>query len=162
MNLRMAISAMPSADRSEFTARSVRGFGSTAPTTTSTINWHFLKRVTKLSEEQLGALVQKLGQRSEPVKKELVPAPQWRYPATAKAVPHPGPHRGAAEDREKLDHALPFVRRGGPGPEAATTWRSRSTNRRSTSAGPGCTKEMIRSALGCPIPERREAIYAAG
>ena len=37
----------------------------------------FLKRVTKLSEERLGALVQKLGQRSEPVKKEFAPAPQW-------------------------------------------------------------------------------------
>jgi hypothetical protein len=38
----------------------------------------FLKRVTKLSEEHLGALVQKLGQRSEPVKKEFAPVPEWR------------------------------------------------------------------------------------
>jgi hypothetical protein len=24
----------------------------------------------------------------------------------------------------------------------------------------GCTKEMIRASLGCPIPERREGAYA--
>ena len=40
----------------------------------------FLKRVTKLSEEQLGALLQKLGQPSEGEKKEIKPTPRWQYP----------------------------------------------------------------------------------
>src|SRR6267154_832992 len=26
----------------------------------------------------------------------------------------------------------------------------------------GCSKEMIRAALGCPIPEKRESAYAVG
>src|SRR5277367_5132142 len=41
----------------------------------------FLKRVGKLSEEQLDALLQKLGQHGEPEKKERAPAPRWQYPA---------------------------------------------------------------------------------
>jgi len=40
--------------------------------------------VTKLSEERLTALLQKLGQRSEPEKREVTPVPLWQYPAQQK------------------------------------------------------------------------------
>src|SRR6202161_1077417 len=41
----------------------------------------FLKRVTKLSESHSGALLQKLGQRSEPTKTEFAHVPRWPYVA---------------------------------------------------------------------------------
>jgi hypothetical protein len=72
----------------------------------------FLKRVTKLSEEQLGALLQKLGQPSEGEKKEIKPAPRWQYPAQQRQF-HILDHSRCGGRREELDHAMPFVRRGG-------------------------------------------------
>ena len=77
----------------------------------------FLKRVGKLSEEQLDALLQKLGQRRQPEKKEPVAGAALAISGTAKTVSNPGPHSGAAEDREELDCAMSFVRRGGSRPE---------------------------------------------
>jgi len=121
----------------------------------------FLKRMTKLSEEHLSALIQKLGQRSEPVKKEFAPAPQWRYPATQKQF-------------YILDH-IEVRRKTGRNwitrcPSCAASGRDRSGDNLAISVDEpqkyicwaGCSKEMIRAALGCPIPERREAVYAIG
>jgi hypothetical protein len=117
--------------------------------------------VTKLSEEHLSALVQKLGQRSEPVKKEFAPASQWRYPTTQRQfyiLNH-------IEVRRKTGRN--WIARC---PSCAASGRDRSGDNLAISVDEpqkyicwaGCSKEMIRAALGCPIPESREAVYAAG
>ena len=120
----------------------------------------FLKRVGKLSGEQLDALLQKLGQRREPEKKELVPAPRWQYPAQRRQF-HILDH---IQVRRKIGRN--WIARC---PSCAAGDRDRSGDNLAISVDEpqkyicwaGCTKEMIRSALGCPIPERREALYAA-
>ena len=96
----------------------------------------FLKRVAKLSENHLGALLQKLGQRSDPTKKELTHVPRWPYLASQRQF-------------HILDHIEVRRKRGGTGlrdvlraldrveTEAATIWRYRLTNHKSTSVGPG-------------------------
>ena len=73
----------------------------------------FLKRVGKLSEEQLDALLQKLGQRSEPEEEGTRVGAALAIPGTTQTVSHPGSHSGAAEDREELDCTMSFVRRRG-------------------------------------------------
>jgi hypothetical protein len=121
----------------------------------------FLKRVTKLSEERLSALLQKLGQRGEPAKTESTPAPRWQYPAQQRQF-------------HILDH-IEVRRKAGRNwiarcPSCAASGRDRSGDNLAISVDEpqkyicwaGCSKEMIRAALGCPIPEKREAEYAAG
>ena len=121
----------------------------------------FLKRVTKLSEQHLSALIQKLGQPSDSVKRELTPAPRWQYPAQQRQF-------------HILDH-VEVRRKAGRNwitrcPSCASSGRDRSGDNLAISVDEpqkyicwaGCSKEMIRSAVGCPIPERREMIYAAG
>jgi hypothetical protein len=121
----------------------------------------FLKRVTKLSEEQLGALLQKLGQPSEGEKKETKPTPRWQYPAQQKQF-------------HILDH-LQVRRKTGRNwitrcPSCAVAGRDKSGDNLAISVDEpqkyicwaGCSKEMIRAALGCPIPEKRESAYAVG
>ena len=100
----------------------------------------FLKRVGKLSEEQLDALLQKLGQRREPEKKEVVPAPRWQYPAPRRQF-HILDH---IQVRRKIGRN--WIARC---PSCAARDRDRSgdnlaislTNRRSTSAGPVAPKK---------------------
>ena len=74
----------------------------------------FLKRVTKLSEQHLSALLQKLGQRSDSGEEGVNAGATVAVPGTAKAVSHPGPHRGAAKGRKELDYTMSFVRLVGP------------------------------------------------
>ena len=115
----------------------------------------FLKRVTKLSEEQLGVLLQKLGQ------KEIKPTPRWQYPA-----------------QQRQFHILDHLQvRGKTGrnwitrcPSCAAAGRDKSGDNLAISVDEpqkyicwaGCSKEMIRAALGCPIAEKRESAYAVG
>jgi hypothetical protein len=121
----------------------------------------FLKRVGKLSQEQLDAMLQKLGQRLEAEKKEVAPAPRWQFPAQRRRF-------------QILDH-IQVRRKIGRNwiarcPSCAAADRDRSGDNLAISVDEpqkyicwaGCTKEMIRSALGCPIPERKEATYATG
>jgi hypothetical protein len=120
----------------------------------------FLKRVTKLSEEHMNALLQKLGQRSEPEKREVTLAPRWQYPAQQRQF-------------HILDH-IEVRRKTGRNwiarcPSCAASGRDRSADNLAISVDEpqkyicwaGCSKEMIRAALGCPIPEKRAAVYAA-
>jgi len=121
----------------------------------------FLKRVGKLSEEQLDALLQKLGQRREPEKKEPVPAPRWQYPAPRRKF-HILDH---VQVRRKIGRN--WIARC---PSCAAADRDRSGDNLAVSVDEpqkyicwaGCTKEMIRAVLGWPNPERREALYSAG
>jgi hypothetical protein len=121
----------------------------------------FLKRVTKLSEQHLNALIRKLGQPSDSVKRELTPAPRWQYPAQQRQF-------------HILDH-VEVRRKAGRNwitrcPSCASSSRDRSGDNLAISVDEpqkyicwaGCSKEMIRAALGCPIPKRREMVYAAG
>ena len=121
----------------------------------------FLKRVTKLSEQHLNALIQKLGQPSDSVKRELTPAPRWQYPAQQRRF-------------HILDH-VDVRRKAGRNwitrcPSCASSGRDRSGDNLAISVDEpqkyicwaGCSKEMIRAAVGCPIRERREMVYAAG
>ena len=116
----------------------------------------FLKRVTKLSEEQLGVLLQKLGQPSEEEKKEIKPTPRWQYPAQQRQF-------------HILDH-LQVRRKTGRNwitrcPSCAAAGRDKSGDNLAISVDEpqkyicwaGCTKEMIREAFGCLIRERRYA-----
>ena len=119
------------------------------------------KRVTKLTEEQLGVLLQKLGQPSEAEKKEIKPTPRWQYPAQQRQF-------------HILDH-LQVRRKTGRNwitrcPSCAAAGRDKSGDNLAISVDEpqkyicwaGCNKEMIRAALGCPIPEKRESAYAVG
>jgi hypothetical protein len=121
----------------------------------------FLNRVTKLSEQHLSALIQKLGQPGDSVKRELTPAPRWQYPTQQRQF-------------HILDH-VEVRRKAGRNwitrcPSCASSGRDRSGDNLAISVDErqkyicwaGCSKEMIRAALGCPIPERREMVYAAG
>ena len=121
----------------------------------------FLKRVTKLSEEQLAVLLQKLGQPTEPEKQERKAAPRWHYP-----IPQRQFHI--------LDHVQARRRTGRNWitrcPSCAAAGRDKSGDNLAISIDEpqkyicwaGCSKEMIRVALGCPIPEKRESAYAVG
>ena len=121
----------------------------------------FLKRVTKLSEEQLGVLLQKLGQPTEREKQEIKTAPRWNC-----SIPQRQFHI--------LDH-IQARRKTGRNwitrcPSCATAGRDKSGDNLAISIDEpqkyicwaGCSKEMIRVALGCPIPEKREGAYAVG
>ena len=120
----------------------------------------FLKRVTKLSELHLSALIQKLGQPSDSIRTELTPAPRWQYPAQQRQF-HILDH---VEVRRKVGRN--WITRC---PSCASAGRDRSGDNLAISVDEpqkyicwaGCSKEMIRTALGCPIPERREMVYAA-
>jgi hypothetical protein len=120
----------------------------------------FLKRVPKLSEEQLGVLLQKLG-RSVGEKEEIKPTPCWQYPAQQRQF-------------HILDH-LQARRKTGRNwitrcPSCAAAGRDKSGDNLAISVEEpqkyicwaGCSKEMIRAALGWPIPEKRESAYAVG
>src|ERR1700726_2690543 len=119
----------------------------------------FLKRVTKLSENHLGALLQKLGQRSEPTKREFTHVRRWPYLDNQRQF-HILDH---IEVRRKIGRN--WITRC---PSCAGSGRDRSGDNLAISVDEpqkyicwaGCTKEMIRAALGCPIPGRREVIYA--
>ena len=117
--------------------------------------------MTKLSEEQLGALLQKLGQPCEGEKREIKPTPRWQYPAQQRQF-------------HILDH-LQVRRKTGRNwitrcPSCAVAGRDKSGDNLAISVDEpqkyicwaGCSKEMIRAALGCPIPEKRESAYAVG
>ena len=101
----------------------------------------FLKRVRSFREEHLSALLQKLGQRSEPEKKELdagADAGSTRHSKgsfTSWTTSRCGGRSGGTGLRDVLRAPRRIET------EAATTWRSRLTNRRSTSAGPVAPKK---------------------
>ena len=98
----------------EFTARSARSvLVLRRRFTISTINWLSSKRVTKLSVDQLGALLQKLGQPSEGEKKEIKPTPRWQYPAQQRQFHILDHLQVRRKTGRKLDHAMPIMRRGG-------------------------------------------------
>lgn len=121
----------------------------------------FLKRVTKLSEEQLAVLLQKLGQPTEPEKQEIKAAPRWHN-----AIPQ--------RQFQILDHVQARRKTGRNWitrcPSCAAAGRDKSGDNLAISIDEpqkyicwaGCSKEMIRVALGCPIPEKRESAYAVG
>ena len=117
--------------------------------------------MTKLSEEQLGVLLRKLGTPSEGEKKEIKPTPRWQYPAQQRQF-------------LILDH-LQVRRKTGRNwitrcPSCAVAGRDKSGDNLAISIDEpqkyicwaGCSKEMIRAALGCPIPEKRESAHAVG
>ena len=121
----------------------------------------FLKRVTKLSEEQLAVLLQKLGQPTEREKPEIKAAPRWHY-----SIPQ--------RQFQILDHVQARRKTGRNWitrcPSCAAAGRDKSGDNLAISIDEpqkyicwaGCSKEMIRVALGCPIPEKRESAYAVG
>ena len=121
----------------------------------------FLKRVTKLSEDLLAALLQKLGQPAEPEKQEIKAAPRWQYPIPQRQF-------------QILDHVQARRKTGRNWitrcPSCAAAGRDKSGDNLAISIDEpqkyicwaGCSKEMIRVALGCPIPEKRESAYAVG
>lgn len=121
----------------------------------------FLKRVTKLSEEQLAVLLQKLGQPTEREKQEIKATPRWHYP-----IPRRQFHI--------LDHVQARRKTGRNWitrcPSCAAEGRDKSGDNLAISIDEpqkyicwaGCSKEMIRVALGCPIPEKRKSAYAVG
>jgi hypothetical protein len=119
----------------------------------------FLKNVKKLPEAHLESLVRKLGQPAEPVKPESKAIRHWRIP----------------EERHEfriLDHVEARRRIGrnwiARCPSCAASGHDRSGDNLAISVDEpqkyicwaGCTKEMIRASLGCPIPERKEGAYA--
>lgn len=118
----------------------------------------FLKRVKKVSPEQLRELIQKLGRPREPEKTENKPVRRWHYP----------PQR---LQFQILDH-VEVRRKAGRNwitrcPSCAAAGRDRGGDNLAISVDEpqkyicwaGCTKEMIRASLGCPIPERRESLH---
>jgi hypothetical protein len=120
----------------------------------------FLTGVKRLSEEQLVTLNRKLGQPSEPLKSEKKPPQNWRLPAQGREF-------------RILDH-VEVRRKTGRNwitrcPSCAAAGHDRSGDNLAISVDEpqkyicwaGCTKEMIRASLGCPIPERREGMYAS-
>jgi hypothetical protein len=121
----------------------------------------FLKRVTKLSEEQLATLLQKLGQPTEREKQEIKVAPRWHYPIPQRQF-------------QILDHVQARRKTGRNWitrcPSCAAAGRDKSGDNLAISIDEpqkyicwaGCSKEMIRVALGCPIPEKRDRAYAVG
>ena len=120
----------------------------------------FLKRVPKLSVERLREVVQKLGRPNEPETKKVTSAPRWRYPQQRRQfqiLDHVQAHRKAGRN---------WITRC---PSCATAGHDRSGDNLAISVDEptkyicwaGCTKEMIRAALGYPIPERKEGIYAS-
>jgi hypothetical protein len=121
----------------------------------------FLGRVSKLSEEHLGALLQKLGQSNAPQTREVKPAQCWRFPVPQKQF-------------HILDH-IQVRRKTGRNwvtrcPSCAAAGRDKCGDNLAISTDEpqkyicwaGCTKEMIRAALGCPIPEKDERVHAVG
>jgi len=119
----------------------------------------FLGRVGKLSEDRLGALLQKLGQTDAPHAKETKPVERWRSPV-------------AQRQFHILDH-IQVRRKTGRNwvtrcPSCAAAGRDKCGDNLAISTDEpqkyicwaGCTKEMIRAALGCPIPEKDERVYA--
>jgi hypothetical protein len=121
----------------------------------------FLRRVGKLSEEQLVALLQKLGQTSAPETKDAKSVAHWRYPVSQKQF-------------HILDH-IQVRRKTGRNwitrcPSCAAAGRDKSGDNFAISTDEpqkyicwaGCSKEMIRAALGCPIPEKDERVHAVG
>ncbi len=121
----------------------------------------FLKRVTKLSEEQLAVLLQKLGQPTERETQEIKATPRWHYP-----IPQRQFHI--------LDHVQARRKTGRNWitrcPSCAAGGRDKSGDNLAISIDEpqkyicwaGCSKEMIRVALGRPISEKRESAYAVG
>ncbi len=121
----------------------------------------FLKRVKKLPAEQLDAVIEKVGRPVEPERKQTRPPQRWQYPQQRLQF-------------QILDH-VEVRRRAGRNwitrcPSCAAAGRDRSGDNLAISVDEpqkyicwaGCTKDMIRASLGCPIPERRESVYAAG
>jgi hypothetical protein len=119
----------------------------------------FLKNVKKLREEQIGQLIRKLGQPGEPVSaSQSKPIRRWVVP----------------EQRREfriLDH-VEVQRKSGRNwitrcPSCAAAGHDRSGDNLAISVDEpqkyicwaGCTKEMIRASLGCPIPEARASAY---
>jgi hypothetical protein len=117
----------------------------------------FLRSVRKMPETQMTQLIRKLGQPGEPAKSESRPA-KW----------HLTEHR---REFRILDH-VEVQRKSGRNwitrcPSCAAAGRDRSGDNLAISVDEpqkyicwaGCTKDMIRGSLGCPIPERRSSAY---
>jgi hypothetical protein len=121
----------------------------------------FLNRVTKLSEGQLAVLLEKLGQPTKREKQEIKATPRWHYPISQRRF-------------HILDHVQARRKTGRNWitrcPSCAAAGRDKSGDNLAISIDEpqkyicwaGCSKEMIRVALGCPIPEKREGAYAVG
>ena len=121
----------------------------------------FLGGLGKLSGEQLSELLQKLGTESAPETKESKRVEPWRYPVLQRQF-------------HILDH-VQVRRKTGRNwitrcPSCAAAGRDKSGDNLAISADEvqkyicwaGCSKEMIRAALGYPIPEKEERAYATG
>jgi hypothetical protein len=120
----------------------------------------FLAGLGKLSGEQLSGLLQKLGTASIPETKESKRVAPWRYPVLQRQF-------------HILDH-VQVRRKTGRNwitrcPSCAAAGRDKSGDNLAISADEaqkyicwaGCSKEMIRAALGYPIPENvRDGIAA--
>ncbi len=120
----------------------------------------YLKRVRKMTQAALASLVDGLDPLPEPGKPKVVPiGPQRRYP-------------GERQPFQILDYITTPRKRAGRNwttqcPSCALAGNDQSRNNLSIKIDEptkykcwaGCTKEMIREALGCPIPESR--MYAA-
>lgn len=119
----------------------------------------FLKSLKKLPAEQLEDLIRKIGPRTNQVREEPRRPSHWHSPA-------------ADRQFRILDH-IDVRRKVGRNwiarcPSCAGGGRDRSGDNLAISVDEpqkyicwaGCTKEMIRSSLGYPIPER-EAAYAS-
>lgn len=121
----------------------------------------FLGRLGKLSREKLGALIEKLGKTCGPEPKDSKAVQPWRYPVLQRQF-------------HILDH-IQVRRKTGRNwitrcPSCAAAGRDKSGDNLAISVDEpqkyicwaGCSKEMIRVALGCPIPEREDRVYVAG
>jgi hypothetical protein len=121
----------------------------------------FLGRVKKLTEAQMEQLIRLLAQPIEATRSESKPARRWDLP-------------GQRREFRILDH-VEARRKSGRNwitrcPSCAASGHDRSGDNLAISVDEpqkyicwaGCTKEMIRASLGCPIPDRREGAYATG
>jgi hypothetical protein len=121
----------------------------------------FLGALRKLSGEHLSELLQKLGTASLDDMKEPKRVQRWRYPVLQRQF-------------HILDH-VQVRRKSGRNwitrcPSCAAAGRDKSGDNLAISVDEpqkykcwaDCTKEMIRAALGYPIPAREEQRYATG
>jgi hypothetical protein len=120
----------------------------------------FLKRVKKLSEEDLNALIERVDRPVEVVGKAVDRRRVWKYPGIRRQF--------------RIDEHVELRRKSGRNwitrcPSCATAGRDRGGDNLAISVDEpqkyicwaGCTKEMIRAALGYPIPEPRDLARAA-
>ena len=121
----------------------------------------YLNRVKKLSDEQMTALIEKIGRPPEQLEKQPEPASSRAFRS--------GSSRSSFQILEHVDTRRKVGRNWVTRcPSCAADGRDNGGDNLAISVSEpqkyicwaGCTKEMIRAAVGCPIPEKRATSYA--